>query len=135
MCEACEAIGAHITELERNIDRLQDEIIHARRACHISRLCNVEEDLKTIAGWAEEVKEMRPLSFENFRRAEMLLRKARYLFLKFRDMKIDAQILELQHRLQASASQEAWDIYLEIEALANERLSYRSAPWENRDMP
>ncbi|HHV62974.1 MAG TPA: hypothetical protein GXX51_10095 [Firmicutes bacterium] len=134
MCEACEAIDAHISELERSIDKLQNEIIHARKACHIRELRDLEGDLKTIAGWAEEVKEMRPLSFENFRRAEMLLNKARYLSSKFRDMKIDMQILELQHKLQTKVSQDAWDIYLEIEALMNERLCYWSAPWENHEI-
>lgn len=99
---------------------VQQDLLHQRK------FDGVADALQEIALEASELREGMAISFEHSERLSRVERKVRFLLRKAHTLRNSSQIVTLQERLRTMISCEAWEVYLDIEGLANRKFEKNS---------
>jgi len=128
LCERCREIEERLQEIAGRLDYLEDWVLHAKESTKVAldggasayEAGGEPSEVADILWELEEIERSYILSFAHLRQVAALKERGFYILRLLKHLTYSAKLLSLQERLRNSVSQEAWDIYLNIEELINE---------------
>ena len=121
MCDRCAEVNTMIESIAKQLNDLEDRILHK------PGFLSCRDKLDALVNEIQDLKMSKHLAFESARRLAELHDKARYLLAMAQDLALSQDILALQEQLKSIISDEAWGLYMAIEAVSNARLNARSS--------